>query len=273
MYPLRPALQSRKRAARMDYNRPMRSPTKNMKKLVAAVVGTLITGGAAMAQTPAEKPRAVPGMAERMAACIACHGKEGRATADGYYPRIAGKPEGYLLNQLQSFRDGRRRYPMMNYLLGHLSDDYLQQIALFFADQHPPYPPPVPADVGATVLERGRLLVSQGKPAQGIPACASCHGAGLTGVQPAIPGLLGLPRDYINAQLGAWRNGERTARAPDCMGEIAKALSPEEINAASSWLSSQPVPADYAPQGVLPKPLPVACGSMPGSSASPGATR
>jgi cytochrome c553 len=43
-------------------------------------------------------------MADRMAACTACHGKEGRATADGYYPRIAGKPEGYLLNQLQSFR-------------------------------------------------------------------------------------------------------------------------------------------------------------------------
>lgn len=221
-----------------------------------------MAAGMAMAQ------QTVPGMTERVAACIACHGKEGRATADGYYPRIAGKPAGYLLNQLQSFRDGRRRYPMMNYLLANLSDDYLQQIATFFADQHPPYPPPVPSEAGAAALERGRLLVSQGKPAQAIPACASCHGVGLAGVQPGIPGLLGLPRDYLNAQLGAWRNGERTARAPDCMGEIARALSPEEINAASSWLSSQPVPADYAPASAPSKPLPVACGSMPGTGAA-----
>ncbi|MCI1003745.1 c-type cytochrome [Herbaspirillum sp. C7C8] len=244
-----------------------------MKKLAVTALGTWMTAGLAMAQPTADKPGTMPGMAERMAACIACHGKQGRATADGYYPRIAGKPEGYLLNQLQSFRDGRRRYPMMNYLLGNLSDDYLRQIAAFFADQHPPYPPPVPADAGTAVLDRGRLLVSQGKPTQGIAACASCHGVGLGGVQPGIPGLLGLPHDYINAQLGAWRNGERTASAPDCMGKIARALSPEDINAVSSWLSSQPVPADYAPARSLPQPLPVACGSMPPGPADAGAAR
>ena len=48
-------------------------------------------------------------MAERVRACTACHGKEGRATSDGYYPRIAGKPAGYLYNQLVNFRDGRRQ--------------------------------------------------------------------------------------------------------------------------------------------------------------------
>ena len=47
-------------------------------------------------------------MAERVRACTACHGKEGRATSDGYYPRIAGKPAGYLYAQLRHFRDGRR---------------------------------------------------------------------------------------------------------------------------------------------------------------------
>ena len=29
-------------------------------------------------------------------ACTGCHGAEGRAASDGYYPRIAGKPAGYL---------------------------------------------------------------------------------------------------------------------------------------------------------------------------------
>jgi hypothetical protein len=31
----------------------------------------------------------------------------GPRRADGYYPRIAGKPAGYLYNQLLNFRDGR----------------------------------------------------------------------------------------------------------------------------------------------------------------------
>ena len=44
-------------------------------------------------------------MAPRMAACMTCHGAEGRATNQGYFPRIAGKPAGYLYNQLVNFRD------------------------------------------------------------------------------------------------------------------------------------------------------------------------
>ena len=50
-------------------------------------------------------------LAQRMQPCGACHGKEGRATQDGFFPRIAGKPAGYLYNQLDNFRSGRRSYP------------------------------------------------------------------------------------------------------------------------------------------------------------------
>jgi len=32
-------------------------------------------------------------IAQRTWPCTICHGKEGRAATDGYYPRIAGKPE------------------------------------------------------------------------------------------------------------------------------------------------------------------------------------
>src|SRR5258708_7043206 len=64
-------------------------------------------------------------IAERVRACTVCHGDEGRATSDGYYPRIAGKPAGYLYNQLVNFRDGRRRNATMTYLVGNLPDSYL----------------------------------------------------------------------------------------------------------------------------------------------------
>ncbi|MFD2367314.1 c-type cytochrome [Pseudoduganella sp. GCM10020061] len=201
-------------------------------------------------------------IAQRAAACTACHGKEGRATPDGYFPRIAGKPQGYLYNQLVNFREGRRRYPMMTYMVAHLSDAYLNELAAYYASLHPPYPAPAPVKVSAQVLERGRALVLNGDPSRNIPACVACHGQQLTGVNPAIPGLLGLPRDYLNAQFGAWKTGTRKAAAPDCMAQIAARLTSEEISAASAWLASQPLAADMRPAAAPTTKLPLPCGTV-----------
>src|SRR5690554_1851866 len=56
-------------------------------------------------------------MDARVAACFQCHGESGRTRPDGFHPRIAGKPAGYLLAQLVHFRDGRRSYEPMRHLL------------------------------------------------------------------------------------------------------------------------------------------------------------
>lgn len=201
-------------------------------------------------------------MAQRTLACTACHGKEGRAGPDGYYPRIAGKPAGYLFNQLVNFREGRRQqYPLMIYTVQHLSDDYLQDMARYFADQHPPYPAPRAVDVPKAVLERGRVLATIGDVEKKVPSCAACHGRTLTGIAPSIPGLLGLPRDYLNAQFGAWRDGARRAAAPDCMAQLAARLTVEDISAVSAWLASQPVPTNAAPAAPVAAKLPMPCGS------------
>src|SRR4051812_34166658 len=186
-------------------------------------------------------------MAQRTLACTQCHGREGRAGPDGYYPRIAGKPAGYLYNQLLHFREGRRHYGLMAGLLETLSDDYLFAIAQHFSSLDVPYPRPQPANVPPEMLERGRVLATQGDPQRRLPACASCHGKALTGVAPNIPGLLGLPRDYLNAQLGAWRTGQRRALAPDCMAEIARRLSPEDLSAGTAFLPSAPLAANGGP--------------------------
>ena len=221
-----------------------------------------LAGMPAHAQSAAGRAEA-DSFARRVAPCMSCHGKEGRAAADGYYPRIAGKPAGYLYNQLINFREGRRRqYPLMTYMVQHLSDDYLRRMAEFFANQHVPYPPPQRLDVPQSTLKQGRALVLSGDPARKIPACVACHGEKLTGVLPSIPSLLGIPRDYINGQFGAWREGARRAAAPDCMGRIAKQLSPEEISAVSAWLASQPVPENFAPAQGLDHKLPITCGSF-----------
>jgi len=198
---------------------------------------------------------------QRVAACFACHGKEGRAASDGFYPRIAGKPAGYLFNQLINFREGRRTYPLMMYMVDHQSDAYLREIADYFSDQHPPYPAPQVVRVSEAVLERGKTLVMAGDSAKAIPACIACHGNAMTGTLPAIPGLLGLPQDYLNAQLGAWKSGSRHAAPPDCMAQIANRLTDADVSAAVAWLSAQAAPQ----QGAAPisGKLPLPCGSMP----------
>ena len=201
-------------------------------------------------------------IAQRVQACTGCHGKQGRAASDGYYPRIAGKPAGYLYNQLINFRDGRRQYPLMTQFVDPLSDAYLQEIAGYFANLDVPYPPPQPATVAPAVLARGEALVSRGDSARRIPACVQCHRQALTGVAPVIPGLLGLPRDYLVAQLGAWKTGNRRAASPDCMAEIARALSPDDVSAVSQWLGAQAIPEQAKAVTQLPAPLPRPCGGV-----------
>jgi cytochrome c553 len=219
-------------------------------------LGLLLAAGAACAA-----PKFEDTMAQRTLACTACHGKEGRAAPDGYYPRIAGKPAGYLYNQLLNFRDGRRHYGLMTRLIDPLSDAYLYEIAQHFAALDLPYPPPQPATLPPEVLERGRQLATQGNAAAKVPACVQCHGERLTGAVPSVPGLLGVSRDYLNAQLGAWRTGQRRSHAPDCMAQVAQRLSPEELTAVAAWLAAQPLPADPHPAPALPREMPLACGS------------
>ena len=212
-------------------------------------------------------------IAQRVVACTGCHGKEGRAAPDGYYPRIAGKPAGYLFNQLRNFRDERRHYELMNGLLALLDDAYLQEIADHFASLDLPYPPPLAPVASAALRDAGEALVRRGDPARGVPACNDCHGVQMTGLAPFVPGLLGLPRDYLNAQLGAWRSGQRRALPPDCMAQVAQRLSPEDIGAVSAWLAAQPVPTPATAPPAPPTPLPIACGGVSaasGAASAPG---
>lgn len=230
-------------------------------RLAAAALSLLCLRGVALAAAPATVPDTIE---QRVAACIACHGREGATTNAGFFPRLAGKPAGYLFNQLVSFRDGRRSNSDMAYMVQHMSDAYLREIAEYFAGLQLAYPPISAAtDATPAQLERGRRLVSEGDAARGVPACVQCHGAALTGVQPGIPGLLGLPRLYVSSQLGAWLTNERHSLAPDCMADVGRRMTTADINAVASWLAVQPMPADTRPAASLPAALPLKCGSMP----------
>lgn len=237
-------------------------------RAVLALCAGLLSGSAA-----APAAQAADGMSSRVLACTACHGKQGRATPGGYFPRIAGKPAGYLYNQLLNFRDGRRSYPQMSYLLQHLTDDYLREMAEHFAALELPYAPPPAQRVSQAALERGRQLALHGDAGREIPACAQCHGEALTGAAPFIPGLLGLSRDYVGSQIGAWQTGQRRAQSPDCMARIARRLTVEDVGAVSAWLAAQAVPGHGRPALAPKAALPMPCGGVEAPSAAAGAVR
>ena len=232
-------------------------------KAVFILAALTLVAGVCFAQSDAVPAfKEVDSMEARVQGCVTCHGQSGQGTNNEYFPRIAGKPAGYLYNQLVAFRDGTRHYPPMNYLVAYLPDSYLREIAEHFAKQRPPFAPRPAANTDPKTMTRGQALVTAGDPQKGVPACITCHGAGLTGMEPGIPGLVGLQPTYIVAQLTRWQVGNRHAAEPDCMKRIATRLSDTDITAVAAWLSQQPPPKDHSPESSNLVRMPLACGSQ-----------
>jgi cytochrome c553 len=227
----------------------------NRIAIVALVLASAWGGAGAAA------PAAPATIQARAQGCSTCHGSYGQGSSDDYFPRIAGKPQGYIFNQLQNFRDGRRSYPPMNYLLAYMHDDYLAELASFFASQQ--LSGQVPIGKASEASAGGERLVEKGDPARGIPPCVACHGRRLTGIEPGIPALVGLHERYITAQIEAWRVGTRRAKSPDCMHDIATRLTEGEINSIAAWLASQRPPSPAMPAVAGTWRTPLTCGSQP----------
>lgn len=253
---VRPAYNSR--MTRLD---SLRQRLRGQVLRVALALFAFGACGTAAAQAGAAPP--VPDtMQQRVAACTSCHGVHGEGSPDSVaIPRLAGKPAGYLVQQLEYFRTGQRRHAPMEYVVRQLSPAYLRDIAGYFAKQDVPYRKlPVPA-VSAETLRRGEQLVMRGDSTRGVPSCVSCHGGKLTGVEPMMPGLMGLSYDYLSTQLVSWRTRQRAAEGPYCMGVVANRMRESDITAVSAWLASHEPPADMHPEpaSAQTEPLPGWC--------------
>jgi cytochrome subunit of sulfide dehydrogenase len=67
--------------------------------------------------------------------------------------------------------------------------------------------------------------------------CANCHGTdGRTAEGSAVPGLAGMPREYMLRQLQAFRDGSRPATV---MHQIAKGFSEPQLVQIAGYLSAQ----------------------------------
>jgi len=75
--------------------------------------------------------------AKKISLCIACHGTDGRATAD-IYPSLNGQSATYLDMALKAYRDGQRGGGMaiiMTPQAAGLSDQDIADIAAYYSQQ------------------------------------------------------------------------------------------------------------------------------------------
>ncbi len=90
--------------------------------IVIALMGVSNTYAAGSAKEGSVKARA----------CQVCHGKGGKSTKETY-PILAGQHAAYLRKQLQAFRTGVRKDPIMNGMAATLSDQDIEDLAAFFS--------------------------------------------------------------------------------------------------------------------------------------------
>ena len=150
----------------------------------------MLMAASAWAQDPAAKPAltgnagagekiAQSGSAGGAAACIGCHGAKGEGQPG--FPALAGQHAGYLERQLNQLAAGARQSAVMAPMAKSLSEQERADVAAYYASLALPIKPVRGALPGKSD-DNGAWLVERGRWADGIPACAQCHGPGGVGV-------------------------------------------------------------------------------------------
>ena len=213
-----------------------------------AAPAVALTGNGKMGQGIAQN-----GVPPAVAACATCHGARGEGSAA--FPPLAGNGAAYLLAQLQAFADGSRAQPLMGPIAKALKAQQRADVVAFYAALPPvqravTVPPVDPSDAGAWLAQRGRW-------ADGIPACAQCHGPAGLGVGEHFPAIAGLSAAYMQAQVSAWQNKTRPPGPLQLMSSVAQKLTDQDITAVAAYyvrLQQEHVSgaASMQPQAVVP---------------------
>jgi cytochrome c553 len=203
---------------------------------------TTPTPTAAAAAAPADAPFA-DGDAARGATkatvCSACHGPNGNSTTPEW-PRLAGQNAVYIVEQLRLFRSGVRNNPVMKPLASTLSDQDIDDIAVYYEAQTP-----LGLEADPSYWQAGEALYLRGDRAREVPACVACHGpVGRGNLAAGYPALRAQQSVYVAKQLNDYASGARyTGTHPEAashngamMFAIARRLSPEQIRDVASYV-------------------------------------
>ncbi|HAA45868.1 MAG: Cytochrome c553 [Halomonas sp. 54_146] len=107
-----------------------------LNKLIKASTSTLLLAGLAFSGLASAAGDAEAG-AQKIAVCAACHGMDGKATAD-IYPSLDGQSTTYLEMALKAYRAGERGGGMsavMTPQATNLSDQDIADIAAYYSQQ------------------------------------------------------------------------------------------------------------------------------------------
>lgn len=178
-------------------------------------------------------------------ACAACHALDGNAT-DALYPKLAGQHEQFIWRQLKLFKSGERDNAIMMGMAAPLSEQDMRDIGAYFgtqkviaglADESLIAEGP---NAGKKFYQVGERIYRGGNSANGVPACAACHGPAGAGVPgPTYPALGGQHASYTAAKLTAFRDGAvwgKDKNANVIMSQVAKGLSDEDIQSLATYL-------------------------------------
>ena len=98
----------------------------------------LVAGLAAFASSAYAKGDPAQGRLE-VYSCHGCHGIQGYRTEYPSYhvPRIAGQNEQYLIDALNEYRSGARKFPTMNAQASSLTEQQIENIAAYLSSLAP----------------------------------------------------------------------------------------------------------------------------------------
>jgi cytochrome c553 len=194
---------------------------------------------------------------EKAAACVSCHGDNGNSLVSSF-PKLAQQHSSYLIKQLQAFKNGTRKNPMMSSIAMGLSDEDMFDIAAYYAEQevsanqlpvldHDDDEKPATAndekkiDGNAklqAIIAQGSDLYRNGDLPREVSACIACHGPFGEGNKPAgYPLLKSQHADYLIKTLTDFKTDARSNNPENIMHMTAKKMTDEEIKAVSYRIS------------------------------------
>ena len=162
--------------------------------------------------------------------CAICHGPQG--VSDANSPNLAGQYAAVTYKELNDFKAGVRVNTIMSPFAATMTDRDMRDLAAYYA-----YLPRVPSnqfDASRTAPD----IASVGSPLRNIPPCGACHGA--IDVKAGSPWLGGQSAVYIKAQLEAFAKGARHNDISEQMRNIARQMTPDEIEAVAKYYEAQP---------------------------------
>lgn len=169
----------------------------------------------------------------RVRNCTWCHG--GSAEGYGPAPQLAGQRPRYIENQLLSFRTHTRDNPFSKQYMWGATANVSPLTAHYLAIYFSTLSPKAADDGDKQQAAAGRALYEDGNPDANTVACAVCHGPNAQGIRD-IPRLGGLSYYYLKRKLSEWGEGYHAA-AKSPMPQVARKLSPNQIEALASYLS------------------------------------